>query len=308
MIDWNDQRLQQFGYLGLRARQVVEGFITGLHKSPFHGFSVEFSEHRQYNSGESTRFIDWKLFARADKLFVKRFEEETNLRCRLIIDGSASMLFPEDHSKAPEHQSKFQYSVFLAAVFMLIFRQQRDAVGLSLVNEGLALHTSARSTFIHHQFLMSQLQQHFEQVKRNPLPRTQLVSALHEIAERIHRRSMVLIFSDLFDAGHDPQALSDALQHLRHNGHEVILFHVLDRTLEEEFGFSNAPHKFIDLENHSVIRVRPAEIRDAYRKKFEDFIGEIRNNAPRYGIEYVQADISSDPSQVLMPFFARRRV
>jgi len=308
LIDWNDKRLQQFGYLGLRARQVVEGFITGLHKSPFHGFSVEFSEHRQYNAGESTRFIDWKLYARSEKLFIKRFEEETNLRCRIIIDGSASMLFPGDTSRPQEQQTKFDFAVFVAAVFMMIFRHQRDAVGLSVVENGLETHTSAKSTFIHHQFLMNILEQHLEKVKKSPSPETRLVPALHEIAERIHRRSMIIIISDLFDAAHNPDALLDALQHLRHNGNEVIIFHTLDKKFEEDFAFSNAPHKFIDLENKTVIKIRPGEIRDVYQKKFAALMRDIREKSPQYGVDYVEADINAGLENVLLPFFARRRV
>ncbi len=308
MIDWNDKRLQQFGYLGLRARQVVEGFITGLHKSPFHGFSVEFSEHRLYNTGESTRFIDWKLFARTDKLFIKRFEEETNLRCRLKIDGSESMLFPNDKTQATEQQTKFNFSVFLAAVFMTSFRSQRDAVGLSVVNDGLTLHTTAKSTFIHHQFLMSQLQSHLENVKKTPAPQTNLVEALHEVAERIHRRSMVVIFSDLLDVAHNTDELIDALQHLRHNGNEVILFHTLDKKFEEQFDFDNAPHKFIDLENKGVVKIRPAEVREMYRKNFAKLMSEIRTKSPQYGVEYIEADIAAGLENVLLPFFARRRM
>jgi len=308
LIDWNDKRLQQFGYLGLRARQVVEGFITGLHKSPFHGFSVEFSEHRQYNSGESTRFIDWKLFARSEKLFIKRFEEETNLRCRIIIDGSSSMLFPGDSSRPQELQSKYHFSVFLAAVFMIIFRHQRDAVGLSLVSKELETHTAAKSTFIHHQYLMSILQQHLDKTIKEPSSETRLVPALHEIAERIHRRSMVIIFSDLFDAAHNPDALLDALQHLRHNGNEVIIFHTLDKKFEEDFEFGNVPHKFIDLENHSVIKIRPAEVREMYQKNFAKLMNEIRTKSPQYGVDYIEADLNLGLEGVLLPFFARRRM
>jgi uncharacterized protein (DUF58 family) len=308
LIDWNDKRLQQFGYLGLRAKQIVEGFITGLHKSPFHGFSVEFSEHRQYNSGESTRFIDWKLFARSEKLFIKRFEEETNLRCRLIIDGSASMLFPNDTNKPLELQSKYNFAVFIAAVLMIIFRQQRDAVGLSLINKDIDTHTSAKSTFIHHQFLMSILQKHLDKVKKESEPETLLVPALHQIAERIHRRSMVIILSDLLDAAHSPDAILDALQHLRHNGNEVIIFHTLDKKLEENFEFDNAPHKFIDLENKSIIKIRPAEVREIYKKNFEKLMNEIRSKSPKYGVDYYEADINSGLEGVLLPFFARRRV
>lgn len=308
MIDWNDNLLQQFGYLGLRAQQVVSGFITGQHRSPFHGFSVEFSEHRPYNSGESTRFLDWKLYARSEKLFIKKFEEETNLRCQMIVDGSASMLFPNDKSKLTEMQSKYNFSVFLAAVFMIIFRHQRDAVGLSIVDNTLRKHTDTKSTFNHHQYLMGLLQNHLDNIKEQSNRETRLAETLHEVAERIHRRSMVMIFSDLFDIAHDSSDLIDALQHLRHNGNEIILFHTIDKKFEEDFDFDNAPRKFIDLENNSVLKIRPAEVRELYRKKYAELMSEIKEKSPQYGIDYVEADINIGLEGVLMPFFARRRM
>lgn len=308
MIDWNDNLLQQFGYLGLRAQQVVSGFITGQHRSPFHGFSVEFSEHRPYNSGESTRFLDWKLYARSEKLFIKKFEEETNLRCQMIVDGSASMLFPNDKSKPTEMQSKYNFSVFLAAVFMIIFRHQRDAVGLSIVDNTLRKHTDTKSTFNHHQYLMGLLQNHLDNIKEQSNRETRLAETLHEVAERIHRRSMVMIFSDLFDIAHDSSDLIDALQHLRHNGNEIILFHTIDKKFEEDFDFDNAPRKFIDLENNSVLKIRPAEVRELYRKKYAELMSEIKEKSPQYGIDYVEADINIGLEGVLMPFFARRRM
>ncbi|NLL28413.1 MAG: DUF58 domain-containing protein [Bacteroidales bacterium] len=308
MIDWNDNLLQQFGYLGLRAQQVVSGFITGQHRSPFHGFSVEFSEHRPYNSGESTRFLDWKLYARSEKLFIKKFEEETNLRCQMIVDGSASMLFPNDKNRPVEMQSKYNFSVFLAAVFMIIFRHQRDAVGLSIVDSILRKHTDTKSTFNHHQYLMGLLQNHLDNIKEQSDRETRLAETLHEVAERIHRRSMVMIFSDLFDIAHDSSELIDALQHLRHNGNEIILFHTIDKKFEEDFDFDNAPRKFIDLENNSVVKIRPAEVREMYRKKFAEMMSEIKEKSPQYGIDYVEADINLGLEGVLMPFFARRRM
>lgn len=308
MIDINDKRIQQFGYLGLRARQVVEGFITGLHKSPFHGFSVEFSEHRSYNSGESIRHIDWKLFSRTEKLFVKRFEEETNLRCQLVIDGSRSMLFPNVVSRPEEMQSKFKYSIFLVAVFMYICRMQRDAVGLSLITDKLETQTLAKSTFSHHQLLMNILQNHLTSLPKTENVPSVLVPNLHQIAERIHKRSMVIIMSDFLDIDHDPQFILDAIQHLKHNGHEVIVFNTIDKSLEENFSFDNRPYKFVDMENKSIIKVRPAEIRDNYVKLFSDFLNEIRTQCPKYKVDFIDVDIQNPLEKTLLNFFAKRSV
>ena len=308
MIELNDKRLQQFGYLGLRARQVVEGFITGRHKSPFHGFSVEFSEHRSYNQGESIRHIDWKLFARTEKLFIKRYEEETNLRCRLIVDGSASMLFPNISSRPEEMQSKYQFAVFLSAVFMYLFRLQRDAVGLSVITDKLETHTNAKSTFIHHQFLMNKLQEHLNALPKREAANSLIIPNLHQIAERIHKRSMVIIMSDLFDVSHNTKDILNALQHFKHNGHEVILFHILDREKEEHFNYDNKPYRFVDLEDKSTIKLRPAEIRDLYRQKFKELTEDIREQCPKYGVDYVDVDIQDGLEKTLLGFFAKRAV
>lgn len=307
LIDFSDQRIQQFGYLELRARQVVEGFITGLHKSPFHGFSVEFSEHRQYNTGESTRNIDWKLYARTDKLFVKRFEEETNLRCQLVIDGSPSMLFPENPDVAEEIRSKYAFSVFSAAVFLVLLRQQRDAAGLSIISSKLDVHTPTRSTIAHHQYLMGLLETHFKALKPSKTSYSDLSSNLHLIAEQIHKRSLVIILSDLFDSSHNPDALFDALKHLKHNKHDVILFHVLDNAHEVNFDYDNKPYRFVDIENGSELKIRPAEIRADYKRRFELFRETMRINAVQYGVDFCEADINNGLSSVLLPFFARRR-
>ena len=203
--------LADFGNLELLAKQVVEGFITGLHKSPFHGFSVEFAEHRIYNPGESTRHIDWKLYGRTDKLFTKKYEEETNLRCQLLIDCSSSMFFPKDGL------SKFEFSVYAAASLIELLKRQRDAVGLSLFNEKLELHTQAKSSLSHHRYLYSELEERLRAYAEQTKKATNTVQLLHDIAELTHRRSLVVIFSDLFD---DPSRLDElfqALNHLKHN-------------------------------------------------------------------------------------------
>jgi len=217
------QEIQEFSELELLARQVVEGFITGLHKSPFHGFSVEFAEHRLYNKGEPTKHLDWKLFGRTDKLFVKRYEEETNLRCQLVIDDSSSMYFPvpEDKNDLP---NKIRFSIYCAAALMLLLKKQRDAVGLSIFGEQLEVNTAARSSSLHHKILMTELEKRMEQIQPGIQRKTRAVEALHEIAESIHKRSLVILFSDMFDSRTESEDLFSALQHLKHNKHEVILF------------------------------------------------------------------------------------
>ena len=220
-------KIKSFGTLEFLAKQVVEGFITGLHKSPFHGFSVEFAEHRLYNKGDSTKHIDWKLYARTEKLFVKRYEEETNLRCHIVIDNSSSMYFP-DNLKADEH-NKISFSVHSAAAIIGLLRKQRDAVGLSLFAEEVTLHTKAKSSLTHHKLIYNELEKLLLDYNPKETKKTFTIDALHEIAENIHKRSLVILFSDMFNDIEHTEELFLALQHLKHNKHEVILFHVTDR-------------------------------------------------------------------------------
>ena len=194
-------QLRQFGNLELLARQLVEGFITGLHKSPFHGFSVEFAEYRPYNTGESTRNIDWKLYGRTDKLFVKQFEEETNLRCQIIIDTSSSMFFPQRKSLSLENPNKIYFSVYAAAAIIQMLKQQRDAVGLTLFSNQIDFHSRAKSNNVHIKLLMNELEKLLVQYDIEHKQTTNVIDNLHEIAERIHRRSLVIIFNTSFLIG-----------------------------------------------------------------------------------------------------------
>src|SRR3989344_4523767 len=183
----NQQSIRQFTHLELIAKQVVEGFITGLHKSPFHGFSVEFAEHRLYNKGESTKHIDWKLYGRTDKLFIKRYEEETNLRCQLIIDDSSSMYFPVPDGKEVK-QNKITFSVHCAAAMIELLKRQRDAVGLSIFSETVEVHTPAKSSSLHHKMLYHELEKRIQPHDVKVHKKTSAINALHEIAEGIHKR------------------------------------------------------------------------------------------------------------------------
>jgi len=310
----NQQELQQFGHLELIARQVVEGFITGLHKSPFHGFSVEFAEHRLYNTGESTKHIDWKLFARSEKLFVKRFEEETNLRCQIVIDSSSSMYFPEiDIQSDRGGYNKITFSVYCAASIMYLLKKQRDAVGVSIFSESIEAHTPQKSSSIHHKLLNQELE---KLLKPNPLEnykKTFATDALHQVAENIHRRSLVIIFSDMMDnstlpvrqAGIEGELFS-ALQHLRHNKHEVILFHVVDKQKELDFSFENRPYRFIDMESGEEVKVHPNEVKKQYIRSMNSYKKELMLRCGQYKIDFVEADVNLGFKQVLLPYLIKR--
>ncbi|PKP53980.1 MAG: DUF58 domain-containing protein [Bacteroidetes bacterium HGW-Bacteroidetes-1] len=298
--------LSRFGSLELLARQVVEGFITGLHKSPFHGFSVEFAEHRLYNSGESIRHIDWKLFGRTEKLFVKKFEEETNLRCQLVIDHSSSMYFPYQEKPSPEQPDKLIFSVYAAASLMELMRHQRDAVGLSFFSQQLDFHTRARSSRVHQQYLIKQLEQLIDPDKGKQAVRTSAAEALHLIAERTHQRSLVIIFSDMMDDPAKAEEMFPALRHLRYNKHEVVLFHVMDHKIEEELDLQNRPYRFIDMETKETIRLNPVQIQEAYRDAVLQRKNELKLRCGQYHIDYIEADIHKGYNQVLTEYMIKR--
>ncbi|MDD2964926.1 MAG: DUF58 domain-containing protein, partial [Bacteroidales bacterium] len=228
----DQNRIQPLSQLEFFARQVVEGFITGLHKSPFHGFSVEFAEHRLYNTGESVKHIDWKLYGRTDRLYVKRYEEETNLRCHIVIDQSSSMLYPLVERPSLKQPNKLIFSVYAAAVLMQLFKRQRDAVGLSTFDNQLVLNTRAGSGAVHLQQLYAHLESMLERVSPSRNAKTSAAQSLHLLAEALHRRSLVVLFSDMFETDTNPDELFSALQHLKHNKHEVILFHVTAQATE----------------------------------------------------------------------------
>jgi len=281
----NNKDLQDFGNLELLSRQVVEGFITGLHKSPFHGFSVEFAEHRLYNTGDSVKNVDWKLYGRTDKLFIKKFEEETNLRCHIVLDVSSSMYYPN------KEFNKLLFSVYSAASLIYLLKKQRDAFGLSIFSDKLELTTAAKSTTVHQKYLFSELERLNKRNGREN--RTNVASALHQIAELIHKRSLIIIFSDML-VGETQQGLSElfsALQHLKHNKHEVIIFNVLDHKMELEFDFENRPYHFIDIENGDELKVYPNMVKQAYIAAFDSYHKELKLKCAQFKIDLIDADI-----------------
>jgi len=300
-IDRN--KYQNLTHLEFLARQVVEGFITGLHKSPFHGFSVEFAEHRLYNTAESTRHIDWKLFARTEKLFVKRYEEETNLRCRILLDTSESMRYPEKNGD--DAHNKLSFGIYAAAALTELMRRQRDAVGLTTFSDRVDLHSPAKSTTAHHKFLFGEMENLLDQseIGRG----TAAASALDEVAERIHRRSLVVVLSDMFDNSAEQERLFSALQHLRFNKHEVILFHITDKKTELDFNFENRPYTFVDSETGEEVKAHPNEVRETYLSRMDSFIHDLSLRCGQYGIEFVPADISEGFNQVLLRYMIKRK-
>ena len=257
ILDLKKVREQQLS-IDFLAKKLVEGFITGLHKSPYHGFSVEFAEHRLYNSGESTRHVDWKVFAKTDKLFTKRYEEETNLRCHILIDASSSMRYPQDS------QAKLAFSVYAAAALGWLLHKQRDAVAVTTFSDRILEQTAVKSTQTHLNKLFHMLDSLLKD--KNTEQRTDVPKVLHEIANTIHRRSLVVIFSDMFANASDDEDIFKALQHLKHNLHEVVLFHVNDKSTEIEFEFSDRPHLFIDLETGNKIKLQPSEVNHLIKK------------------------------------------
>ena len=295
----------RFGSLELLARQVVEGFITGMHKSPFHGFSVEFAEHRIYNPGESTRHIDWKLYARTEKLFVKRFEEETNLRCQIVVDNSSSMHFKGRDHNGNEY-SKIAFSVECAAALTYLLRKQRDAVGLSVISDQMELHTAARSNSVHHRMLFTQFEKLYQPGKNQDRKTTGTAELLHLLAEKVHKRSLVIIFSDMLDNEATPESLFSALQHLKHNKHEVILFHVHEQHKELEFDYGNRPYRFVDMETGRMIRLNPADLRDRYVRQMKNYYEELRLKCMQYKIDFVPASINQGYENVLLSFMLKR--
>ena len=297
--------VRDLGNLELLAKQVVEGFIIGLHKSPFHGFSVEFAEHRLYNQGETTKNIDWKVYARTDKMMVKRFEEETNLRCQIVVDASSSMYFPEkDNKNKKNYSNKLTFSSLAAAALMHLLKKQRDAYGLSIFDSKVQTHTRCKSSTSHYRLMLTYLDKLIENPERNKT--TSAAAALHQIAESIHKRSLVVIFSDMFDQGGDNEELFGALQHLKHNKHEVVLFHVVDKSKEIDFDYENRPTIFIDMETGESERVQPNQVKEYYLKQMAKFTEQIKVKCLQYKIDLVEADINRGFRPILQAYLVKR--
>ena len=307
---FNLSEITDLNNLELVAAHVTEGFITGLHKSPFHGFSSEFNEHRLYNKGESTRHIDWKLYARSEKLFVKRYEDESNLRCSIVIDTSSSMKYPQSGKF-----NKLEMSVVCAAAMINLLRSQRDAVSVSLFDKEIYFASDCKVSTTHAKMLFSRL----EEIVRDRnfdapgSPRSDIqdsgsiAKCLHQVAENAHKRSLILIFSDMMDSGSEEETFS-ALQHLRHAKHDVIVFHVMDKQTELDFNFDNRPYKFVDMETGGQIALNPLEYKEIYRSLASGFCERLRNHCGMYEMDYVATDVAQPFKEILAPFLIKRAV
>jgi uncharacterized protein (DUF58 family) len=290
--------IRETGNIELLARQMVEGFITGLHKSPYHGFSVEFAEHQLYNSGESTRHIDWKVFAKTDRLYTKRYEEETNLRCHLVIDCSSSMYYPQ------ETKAKITFSLMAAAALTYLLQKQRDAVGIFAFTDQIDIQTPVRSTSTHAHKLLLILERLLKEESKNKS--TSIASVLHEIAQKIHKRSLVILFSDMFHNQTHHEEVFTALQHLKHQKNEVLIFHISDHDTELNFEFDDRPYEFIDLETGEKTRLVPGEIKTSYRQAMNKFYQELKMKCNQLKIDLVDVDVNEPFQKVLSQYLIKR--
>ncbi len=290
--------------LELLANQVVEGFITGMHKSPFHGFSVEFAEHRLYNKGESARHIDWKLFAKTDKLFVKRYEEETNLRCHLIIDNSASMHYPQLKNPSIDNLNKIGFSAIASAALIEILKRQRDAYGLSIYSDTKEYYAPAKGGERHRRMLLTHLE---ELLVKTSAKKTDTYQVLHEIADTIHRRSLIFLFTDMFQSDTDEDKLFEALRHLKYNKHEVVLFHTYDGKHELNFDFDDKPKRFVDVETNEHINLHASSVQEAYEKAVSEYFSTLKTRCMQYKIDYVSVDINKGFEQILISYLISRK-
>lgn len=287
-------------HIEIKAKMIVEGFITGMHKSPYHGFSVEFAEHRPYNAGESLRNIDWKVFGKTNKLYSKRYEEETNLRCQVVLDTSDSMRYPT------EGMSKLEYGAYLSAALQYLMVQQRDAAGMTLFDEDIHFFARARSRYSYLMPIFAKL----EEVVANQevfTHRTATAQVLHQVAMKFHRRSFVVLITDLFNQQEDADSLFKALQHLRHEKHEIMVFHLLDRRTEEQFDFPNRPMILKDLETGEQIEVQPNQIRHQYQEMMRGFKARFKQRCYEYSIDFIEVDIQRPYDKVLTDYLVKRR-
>ncbi len=299
-----DKSLYHLPNLELLAKQVVEGTLVGLHKSPFHGYSAEFLEHKIYVPGESTKFIDWKLYGKTDKLYTKKFEDETNLRAHFILDNSSSMHYPFAQKFDMNSLNKIQFSVLGIAALMEILKKQRDALGLSIYSDTYEFYAKEKNNPKHHAFLLHKLEKVLN--SKPEKKQTQTYKYLHEIAENIHRRSLIVLFTDMWEVRKNKEELFEALRHLKYNKHQVMLFHVFDGKTELKFDFTNRATKFVDVETGENLNLYPDQIKKAYEKEASTYFDKIKTACLQYKIDYIPADIRLGFKQILLPFLIKK--
>lgn len=294
--------LHQIAPLELKARQVVEGFITGMHKSPYYGFSVEFAEHRPYNPGDELKHIDWKVYAKSDRHYVKQYEEETNLRCTLLLDVSPSM-----HFKYFGEWSKLQYATHFGAALLYLMHRQRDACGLVTFDDKIRSFLPAKASYRHLQHLFMQLDPYTVAATPPDDRKTASAKVIHEVAERLPRRSLVVILSDLFENVEDHELLLSALKHLRHRHHEVVLFHMLEKRSERDLDFPDRKYLFQDMETGAIMDVLPVQVREDYKKQMGEYIHRFKTSCSNARIDFEEIDTESAFDLALLAYLNKRR-
>lgn len=303
-IESQHEKISSFQQLELLANQVVEGFISGMHKSPFHGFSAEFAEHKVYNMGESTKHIDWKLFAKTDRLFTKRFEEETNMRCHIIIDNSSSMHYPKLRENQQFYESKIGFSVLASAILMNLLKKQRDAIGLSVYSDSYEYYAPEKGSDRHHRMVLNALENLLNKPKVQK--QTDTITFLHQIAEKMNRRSMIILFTDMFQSENQEQ-LFNALQHLKHDKHKVILFHVIDNKTELNLEFDNTPRKFIDVESGDEVTLFADNVKQEYEKGVKNYFKNLALSCSQNKIKYVPVSVTEPFEKILTAYLIEKQ-
>jgi uncharacterized protein (DUF58 family) len=282
--------LSKISGLDLRARLIVEGYISGMHRSPYHGFSVEFAEHREYAPGDDLKHLDWKVLGKSDRLYIKQYEEETNLRSYFLIDTSESMKFA-----SPGKLSKLDYACCITASLAHLLIRQQDSVGLVLFDNAVKRHLPASASPAHLRLLLSELN------RIVPAERTDTGGIFHDLAERINRKGLVVILSDLFD---DAEKILFGLQHFRHRRHEVIVFHILDDA-EIEFPYDQ-PTQFDGYEQWPNLLCDPRQLRKGYQEECRKFTDLLKRGCRNNKIDYVPVNTKNPLDVVLSAYLAAR--
>lgn len=296
--------LSQLTPLDLKARTIVEGFISGLHRSPFHGFSVEFAEHRPYNQGDDFKHVDWKAYAKTERFYVKRYEAETNLRAHVVLDISSSMYF-----KHFAEWTKLRYAIHFAASLIYMMHRQRDACGLVLFDDKIRHVFPAKSSYSHVRMLYQQLENQLNEEKARSMERRSSASAnaLHELAENLKRRSLVIILTDLFENVESHEKLISSVRHLRHQRHEVLLFNVLENRSERELDFPDGKFLFEDMETGSELEVIPAQVKNEYQKKVHEYTQEFKIACNEARADFEEIDTQSPFDLALLAYLNKRK-
>ncbi|MDZ7773019.1 MAG: DUF58 domain-containing protein [Balneolaceae bacterium] len=296
--------LSQLAPLELRARKIVEGFISGLHKSPYYGFSVEFAEHRPYTPGDEIKHIDWKVYAKTERYYIKQYEEETNLRCYVMLDTSSSMYY-----KYFGEWTKLRYGIHFAAALMYLMHRQRDACGLVPFSDEMESFIPAKSSYTHLRQVFTMLEQLLEKEDEQSAGQRKTSSAkvIHELAERLNHRSLVVLVTDLFENVDDHENLISSLKHLRHRKHEVLLFNVMEKKSERDLDFPDRRFRMEDMETGASMEVLPAQVREDYRKKVEEYIHRFKMACSEFQIDFEQIDTQQDFDLALLAYLNKRK-